>query len=125
MKYPKLRQTVLCQILLYLPVIVLCFGSTLLCGALDLSGVWIIVGGVLALVYILVNFVYLLIAEAMLFSIRNYKKQRREYITIQNGTTRTDVSRAILSRLQRWGKQQPRLPQQSCPQSRPSEQRRQ
>lgn len=106
MKYPKLKQTVLCQILLYLPVILLFFGPMLLGLALDLSGIWIIVGLVLALVYMLVNFMYILIAEAMLFSIRNYKKQRREYITTQNGTTRADVSRAVLSRLKRWGRQQ-------------------
>ena len=111
MKYPKLKQTVLCQVLLYLPslsfflwiaALSLIPGTWKDCVPVTLGGFFLFGGG--SLWYLFHNFA-LLFSSDMLFSmIRQWKKDRAEYRTFRNGGDRPQIRKTILRRCARWGK---------------------
>ena len=107
MKYPKLKQRVLCQFTVGLPIILLILIPLLL---VLLAGVtvWVFIGGlVLACVYLFCNISTLFFLDIALSTVHSITNERSEYRTEQNGTTRNEIAHAILSRCHSWGTQLP------------------
>lgn len=107
MKYPKLKQRVLCQLTVGLPIILLILIPLLL---VLLAGVtvWVFIGGlVLACVYLFCNISTLFFLDIALSTVHSMENERLEYRTEQNGTTRDEIAHAILSRCRSWGTQLP------------------
>lgn len=111
MKYPKLKHTVLCQVLLYLPGIS-CF---LWLAALALiPGEWkecvpLMLGIFFALAafsvwYLFYNFAVFMASDCLFSVIRQWKKDREEYRTDRNGTGTEKIRKTILRRCALWGK---------------------
>ena len=107
MKYPKLKQRVLCQLTVGLPIILLILIPLLL---VLLAGVTVCVfigGLVLACVYLFCNISTLFFLDIALSTVHSMENERLEYRTEQNGTTRDEIAHAILSRCRSWGTQLP------------------
>ena len=109
MKHPKLKQTVLCQALLYAPFVVFSVGGLalgiLLCEVLP---TWLFVmvlfsGLLLGLAYLV--FLRFLFADSseLLFEIRNWYSLRTEYVTGKNGSSCGAVKDTVFRRCRRWG----------------------
>ena len=109
MKHPKLKQTVLCQALLYAPFVVFSVGGLalgiLLCEVLP---TWLFVmvlfsGLLLGLAYLIfLRFLFTDFSD-LLFDIRNWYSLRTEYVTDKNGSSRGAVKDTIFRRCRRWG----------------------
>ena len=109
MKHPKLKQTVLCQALLYAPFVIFSVGGLalgiLLCEVLP---TWLFVmvlfsGLLLGLAYLIfLRFLFTDFSD-LLFDIRNWYSLRTEYVTDKNGSSRGAVKDTIFRRCRRWG----------------------
>ena len=113
MKHPKLKQTVLCQALLYAPFVVFSVGGLalgiLLCEVLP---TWLFVmvlfsGLLLGLAYLIfLRFLFTDFSD-LLFDIRNWYSLRTEYVTDKNGSSRGAVKDTIFRRCRRWASRFP------------------
>lgn len=109
MKFPKLKHTVLCQILLYLPAFSFFICLAVLAfipGAEDntLSYGFLIFTAVFSGWYLFRNFSSLLWSDILFFSIRQWKADRAEYRTLCNGNDLQQIRSTVLRRCERWGK---------------------
>lgn len=111
MKHPKLKRTVLCQILLYLPTLSFILWIAAVIILADkwqgneplLIGAFFLISGV-ALWYLIHNFFLLISADCLFSMIRQWKKDRAEYCTYCNGNSRTEIYKTIKQRCKLWGK---------------------
>ena len=115
MKWPKLKLTVLCQVLIYLPVLV----PFIYCIVAELFGGEAV--GVKAAIFVAVLFLLLFLtivylihfAGILIFSdlfflmIRYWKRDRLCYESAGNGTNLAQAERHIQRRCRRWGKAAP------------------
>lgn len=111
MKYPKLKHTVLCQFLLYLPGCAFFLGIIALC---CIPGDWknnpavflplLLLPGLLSIVYLVFCSGLLITSDVLFFRIRQWKKDREEYRTRKNGTDREQIRRTLVRRCARWGR---------------------
>ena len=119
MKHPKLKQTVLCQGLLYAPFVIFTVGGLtlgiLLCEVLPtwLFLMILLSGLLLGLVYLLFLFLFTDSSE-LLFEIHNWYSLRTEYVTDKNGSSRGAVKDTIFRRCRRWGVEVPQLQYPEC-----------
>lgn len=107
MKFPKLRQTALCNFVLFLPLI-LCFLPLILIGFGDYGvfGLLVFPGMILALVYIFKNFAFLMLMDFTLGTIKAQKKDAEEFRTDKNGKTREEIERRFIIRCESLGKKE-------------------
>ena len=120
MKHPKLKQTVLCQVLLYAPFLIFSLGgltlAILLCEVLP---TWLFVtilfsGLLLAFAYLIfLRFLFTDFSD-LLFEIRNWYSLRTEYITDKNGSSCGAVKDTIFRRCRRWGIEIPQPQDAEC-----------
>lgn len=111
MKFPKLKHTFLCSVLLILPaftvlwyliVCALIFGDDGI-GMATLIG--LLFSMAFSLWYVFAHFSLLMSADVMFSSISSWKRDRLEYRTSRNGLDRADIERHILRRCRLWGRQ--------------------
>lgn len=107
----KLKNTVLCQLILYSPVIILfsfSFVLVALIGTGEEAGPWftmlIILPMILALVYLFKNLTLFMVSDIVFSIIRSWKKARLWFETDINGTSRKVAEKKILSRCRRLSK---------------------
>lgn len=108
MKFPKLKHTALCQLLLYAPLLadlLVCVLLPLLrIGPADLWVACFLGGSVLALVYLFSQAPVLLLSDAVLSQIRFWKRDQLEVRSFRNGRGRAQAERRILRRCRLWGR---------------------
>lgn len=108
MKFPKLRQTALCNFVLFLPVI-LCFSPLLFLlffGDYGVLGLLVFPGIILALVYIFKNFIFLMTTNFTLGTIKAQKKDAEEFRTHKNGKSREEIEQRFIMRCKAFGKEE-------------------
>ncbi len=110
-KFPKLKHTVLCQFLQLIPAILWVFVLIVMAivapdqkPLFTVGGILFIGTGVFAIWYLLHNYMFLMVTDALFNGIRQWRVDREEYITHRNGTSRQEVQRRILRRCRRWGR---------------------
>lgn len=110
MKFPKLKHSLLCDILLVLPAFAV-FWYLLLClllfGDVEMDAVFLV--GLLltiafSLWYLFSHFLLFNMVSVPLAYIRLWKRDRLEYRTARNGRDRAASEKRILWRCRRWGK---------------------
>lgn len=113
MKFPKIKNTILCELILYFPA-----GSMfwyLIIMALihgwngdfsTIEGIVMLAFGVFSLWYLLYpKHLYLFMMSSGLFTmIRSWKRDRLEYRTFRNGHSREEAEKRILRRCHLWGR---------------------
>ena len=120
MKYPKLKQTVLCQYLLYLPFALLLIGGFALGIFLtETLSTWLgitvmFLGLILSLVYRLFQALLFSETSELLFQIRTWNTLRSEYITAENGSSCSAVKNTIFRRCRKWGTERPQSRSPEC-----------
>lgn len=120
MKYPKIKNTALCQLLIYLPglLIFLWIIAMLLIpdewsvNAPLMLALFLLAGG-FSLWYLFHNFRLLMTTDILFDTIRRWKKDREEYHTTRNGKDRAEIRKAILRRASLWGRRY------KCPEGNP------
>ena len=120
MKYPKLKQTVLCQCLLYAPFLLFSLGgltlAILFCEVLP-TGLLLAIsffGLLLSLAYLIFLRFLFLDTPDLLFEIRNWNSLRSKYITGKNGSSCGAVKDTIFRRCRRWGIEIPQPLDSEC-----------
>ena len=110
MKFPKLKHTVLCQVLLYLPafsIFIWAVAAELFPGSwtenylLGFVQLFLVAG--ISLGYLFYNFAFLMCSDIMFSEIRQWRKDREEYHTYRNGRSREEIQKTLLRRCARWG----------------------
>lgn len=109
MRYPRLRRTVLCQVLMYSPALLFFFllllAMLLIALGIDVPDktflVLIPVGAAFSLWYLFHFFLLFLASDAFFGEVRLWKKDRLEYVTKRNGPDRADAVRTIRRRCAR------------------------
>ena len=112
MKFPKLKHTVLCQLLLYLPAFSLFLFLWLMRRVIEhLPGLLIIIlviaVGLFGIWYLLAHFLILMLSDALFAQIRSWKRDRLVYRTGRNGSTREKAFAVIERRCGLWGRSAP------------------
>lgn len=120
MKHPKLKQTMLCQALLYAPFVIFSVGGLalgiLLCEVLP-TGLFVTVlfsGLLLGLAYLIFLRFLFVDSYELLFEIRNWYSLRSEYVADKNGSSRGAVKDTIFRRCRRWGVEVPQPQYPEC-----------
>lgn len=107
MKFPKLKHSILCQLILYFPM------SSILWWALFVNvfkcPTWLIIVGVLALGafslwYLFRNLMMFTFSDYLFSAIRSLHRDRFVYRTFRNGRSRETVEKRILRRCRLWGR---------------------
>lgn len=110
MKFPKLKNTVVCQALLYFPAF--SFSLWIIAAAMIPEG-WVgqvirvlvfILLGAFSVWYLLYNMFFLIASDVVFYGIRQWKLDRSEYRTRRNGIGRNVIERTLRRRCARWGK---------------------
>lgn len=111
MKFPKLKHTVLCQVLLYFPAFTFFWYLLALCFFEDsgqpMSGfaaAGLFLSGAFSLWYLFRHLVLFMGADVLFASIRSWQRDRLVYRTFRNGRDRAAVEQRILRRCRRWGR---------------------
>ena len=111
MKFPKLKHSALCQILLYFPmfsIFWLLLVYALLSEKYGISNILLIivllVAGVLSLWYLLSHFALFLASDVLFAYIRSWKRARLVYRSFRNGRSRESVEKRVLRRCRIWGR---------------------
>lgn len=107
MKKLKLKHATLCQILLYLPVILCVLIPILLfviCENDVICGALLVIGCVLSLVYLIILFPALLGSDIIFSNIRNWKKDRLYFTADCNNDKFDKVIALINKRIKKFGK---------------------
>lgn len=113
MKFPKLKNTVLCELILYFPagslfwyliIMLLIHGWDNSFSAVE--GIGLLAAGVFSLWYLLYqkNFQLLMMSSGLFSMIRSWKRDRLEYRTFCNGHSREEAEKRILRRCRLWGR---------------------
>lgn len=111
MKFPKLKHTVLCQLLLYAPTFIFFLWFIALAvipgtwkeSTLLGIGTFLLTAG-FTLWYLLHNFLLLLTSDQFFGTVRQWKKDRAEYRTDRNGLGVDQIRKTLLRRCRRWGR---------------------
>ena len=111
MKFPKLKHSILCQLLLYLPGLALFLWAI---AAALIPGQWkdnsplfvasLLLFGGLSLWYLFHNFFLLMVSDALFTAIRQWQKDRMEYRTARNGLGKEQIEKSIRRRCALWGR---------------------
>lgn len=107
MKYPKMKQTGLCNFILILPVLICLLPIPL--GIITNKGIFgllCFIGFILALVYLFKNFVFLMTTDAVFKFIKAKRKDALEFCTDKNGRSRAEIEQRITMRCEAFGKKQ-------------------
>lgn len=113
MKFPKIKNTVLCELILYFPagsmfwyliIMVLIHGTDMEINAAQI--ICLLALGVLSVVYLLYpkHFCLFMMGDALFSGIRAWKRDRLEYRTFCNGHSRESAEKRILRRCRLWGR---------------------
>ena len=112
MRFPKLKHTVLCQLLQLIPGILFFLVLIALMIIAVPKGRWNTIAGILAMGtavfsiwYLVHNFMFLMGTDILFRAIRQWRIDREEYVTDRNGASRQEVQRRILRRCRRWGRE--------------------
>ena len=112
MKFPKLKHTALCQLLLYCPVLLLVIGGFTVmfvtAGPSDEVGaigfIALLGSLVIGLIYLFSNAKLLMTSDRLFAGIRQWRIDREEYVTDANGCIREEIQSRLLRRCRLWSR---------------------
>ena len=110
MKFPKLKHSVLCQLILYFPAFAF-FLYLIVLGFIDdggpvtgLRAIGLLASAAFSLWYLFANILVFMFSDPLFAAIRSWKRDRLEYRSFRNGRSREAVERHILRRCRLWGR---------------------
>ena len=113
MKFPKIKNTVLCELILFFPaglmlwyliIMLLIHGVDMNINATQI--ICLLATGVISVGYLLYpkHFCFFMMSDALFSGIRSWKRDRLEYRTFCNGRSREAAEKRILKRCRLWGR---------------------
>ena len=109
MKHPKLKNTILCQFIIYFPGLLMFLWIPIFIFLVGDGGTPAFLVGFFATAgisiwYLIRNAAMLITSDLFFSTIRQWKRDRGEYRTLRNGRGRAAVEKSVLRRCVRWGR---------------------